>query len=213
MVLPHTHTPADPNWLDSHGTGLVRLCQRLLADHITRSAKLMRADTGTSDADNDPILLNLQPTSSISVYIEGTNSRRNQVGSYLQAPGSIVAVDGAAGAAGGGESGGGQAQEQGQGQGTGHGMYTYVHIEYMLLLPTLTRSNPPPPHTHRNALSSRLWHRAWSHAGSFCRADAVPAAVIERYVLIFTSFYLFPFFSSCSADAKVHHLVSVSCVR
>jgi hypothetical protein len=110
----------------------VRLCQRLLADHITRSAKQIRADTGASDNNNDPILLNLQPTSSISVYIEATNSRRNQVGSYCDSPAGTPDASGVL-AGGEGEENMVQTQESGQSQ-SGQGMYVhalYISVRHM----------------------------------------------------------------------------------
>ena len=113
LQLVEIFSSQDPNWLDSHGTGLVRLCQRLLADHITRSAKLIRVETGTGDLDNDPILLNYQPTSSISIYIESTNARRTQIGGYK----NIASTGAGTGTGTGTGTGSSGAADQGPGHG------------------------------------------------------------------------------------------------
>eukprot|EP00605_Chrysophyceae_sp_TOSAG23-4_P001779 GSChrysophyteH1.ASY1.ANO1.1968.1 assembled CDS len=64
-------TVSSPCWVNNHGTTLIRMTQRLLAEQITRSAKLIRAEQGTGDSDAELLVLNLQPTSSASVFLEG----------------------------------------------------------------------------------------------------------------------------------------------
>jgi len=79
-----------PLWLDSHGTSLTRVTQRLLAEHITRSAKMTRAEQGTGDSDTDHLLLNLQPTSSASVFLEGSQALHSGAAVNGAAPGTHV---------------------------------------------------------------------------------------------------------------------------